>query len=325
MLAAPAETRFLGERNFHDWRAVGERAVAKRTRSLRNALGELLEAPAHHFVVVAPERVARNVRTRGIVHDVLGRSTRRRQIVHPRGNDAHGALDELGGAGALRPMGCHIIHVPVPAASEPGAQTLFSRSQVAVGNPDLLKSQLLAPAPDIAGEHDEIRRLRLHLLHTANLKPQISRFLPDESATTALGVALAQVLERSLVIYLEGDLGAGKTTLARGILRGLGYERRVKSPTFTLVEAYSFFKLNLYHFDFYRFDDPQELADSGLTELFNESAVCLIEWPEKAAGLPPADIRIGIRITDGGRTVDLRADTEIGRLCLQRLRDRQVT
>jgi tRNA threonylcarbamoyladenosine biosynthesis protein TsaE len=154
---------------------------------------------------------------------------------------------------------------------------------------------------------------------------QFSSFLPDEAATLELGRALSQVLEPGLVIYLEGDLGAGKTTLARGMLRGLGYTGRVKSPTFTLVEAYSFFKLNFYHFDFYRFDDPRELADSGLTELFNETAVCLIEWPEKASGLARADIRIRIRVTEPGRTADLHADTELGRLCLQRLQRTQNT
>jgi tRNA threonylcarbamoyladenosine biosynthesis protein TsaE len=162
-------------------------------------------------------------------------------------------------------------------------------------------------------------------LHTPNFKPQLSRYLPDERSTLEFGRAFSQVLEPGLVVWLEGDLGAGKTTLARGILRGLGYKGRVKSPTFTLVEAYSFFKLNLYHFDFYRFNDPRELADSGLTELFNERAVCLIEWPEKASGLPRADIRIRIRVTDDGRTVDLHADTELGALCLQTLQDTQST
>jgi tRNA threonylcarbamoyladenosine biosynthesis protein TsaE len=150
---------------------------------------------------------------------------------------------------------------------------------------------------------------------------QTSRDLPTEADTLGLGGELARVLEPGLIIYLEGELGAGKTTLARGILRGLGYTSRVKSPTFQLVEAYSFFKLNLYHFDFYRFNDPQELAESGLREYFNEAAVCLIEWPEKAAGLPHADIRIQIRVTNGGRTVDLNAKTEVGRLCLKRLQD----
>jgi tRNA threonylcarbamoyladenosine biosynthesis protein TsaE len=156
-------------------------------------------------------------------------------------------------------------------------------------------------------------------LHTPNLKPQLSRFLPAESDTIALGTALGRVLEPGLVLYLEGELGAGKTTFARGVLRGLGHTGRVKSPTFALVEPYSFSRLNLYHFDFYRFNDPQELAESGLREYFNEAAVCLIEWPEKAAGLPHADLRIRIRETNGARTIDLQAGTENGGLCLQRL------
>jgi tRNA threonylcarbamoyladenosine biosynthesis protein TsaE len=213
----------------------------------------------------------------------------------------------------------------MPAAGEPCPQPFFTWTQVAVRDADLLKPELPAPALDVAGERSQIRRLRFHFLHTPNFKPQFSRFLPDAAATLELGRALAQVLEPGLIVWLEGDLGAGKTTLARGILRGLGYAGRVKSPTFTLVEAYSFFKLNLYHFDFYRFNDPRELADSGLTELFNETAVCLIEWPEKASGLPRADVRIRIRVTDDGRTVDLHADTELGALCLQTLQDTRST
>jgi tRNA threonylcarbamoyladenosine biosynthesis protein TsaE len=156
-------------------------------------------------------------------------------------------------------------------------------------------------------------------LHTPNLKPQLTVFLSAEADTVELGATLGRVLEPGLVIYLQGELGAGKTTFARGVLRGLGYTGRVKSPTFALVEAYGFSRLNLYHFDFYRFTDPKELAESGLREYFNEAAVCLIEWPEKASGLPRADIRIQIRATNGGRTIDLQADTESGGLCLQRL------
>jgi tRNA threonylcarbamoyladenosine biosynthesis protein TsaE len=158
-------------------------------------------------------------------------------------------------------------------------------------------------------------------LHTPDINLQISRFLPVEADTLALGQTLAGVLRAGLTVYLTGDLGAGKTTLARGILRGLGYAGRVKSPTFTLVEPYAFSRLNLYHFDFYRFNHPHELADSGLGEYFNEGAVCLVEWPEKAADLPPPDIRIHLHETNGGRTAVLDAETEVGRQCLQRLHD----
>ena len=99
----------------------------------------------------------------------------------------------------------------------------------------------------------------------------------------------------------------------------------MKSPTFTLVEAYKFSSLYLYHFDFYRFEDPQELADAGFQEYFGEEALCLIEWPEKAAGLPAADVDIHLRPSGAGRTVEMRAGTEAGRQCLERLQHARTT
>jgi tRNA threonylcarbamoyladenosine biosynthesis protein TsaE len=156
-------------------------------------------------------------------------------------------------------------------------------------------------------------------LHTAHLKPHVSRFLPAEPDTLALGAELAGVLQPGLIIYLIGDLGAGKTTLARGLMRALGYTGRVKSPTFTLVEIYKFSRLYLYHFDFYRFSNPEELSHTGFRDYFDGQAACLVEWPEKAFGLPAADIRVELRVTDGGRTADLHAGTEAGRLCLDPL------
>jgi tRNA threonylcarbamoyladenosine biosynthesis protein TsaE len=156
-------------------------------------------------------------------------------------------------------------------------------------------------------------------LHSPNLTLPVERFLPAEADTLALGGALAEALEPGLVIYLSGELGAGKTTLARGVVRGLGYRGRVKSPTFTLVEVYKFSKLYLYHFDFYRFNDPKELEDAGFRDYFGDDAIALVEWPDKASGLPAADLRIEMRVTDGGRTVTLHANTEAGRLCVERL------
>ena len=150
---------------------------------------------------------------------------------------------------------------------------------------------------------------------------QFTRFLASEADTLALGAALGAALTPGLVLYLVGDLGAGKTTLARGVLRSLGYQGRVKSPTYTLVEVYKFSRLYLYHFDFYRFDAPQELADAGFRDYFSATAVCLVEWPEKASGLPAADVRIEMRVSGDGRAVDLSADTEAGRLCLKRLEE----
>jgi tRNA threonylcarbamoyladenosine biosynthesis protein TsaE len=144
--------------------------------------------------------------------------------------------------------------------------------------------------------------------------------LTDEAATAALGARLAQALTPGLRLYLTGDLGSGKTTLVRGLLRALGYEGRVKSPTYMLVELYTISRLNLYHFDFYRFRDPKEWLDAGFDEYFNDASVCLVEWPEKAAGLlPVADLEIALEFAGDGRDVSVSAGTESGKACLRRL------
>jgi tRNA threonylcarbamoyladenosine biosynthesis protein TsaE len=137
--------------------------------------------------------------------------------------------------------------------------------------------------------------------------------LPDENATLALGAALAPLLAPGLVITLRGELGAGKTTLVRGLLRALGYAGRVKSPTYTLVEVYEVSRLSLYHFDFYRFHDPSEWIDAGFRDTFNGRNVCLIEWPERARGqLPPADLEIFLELAEPGRTATLTAFSPAG-------------
>jgi len=136
----------------------------------------------------------------------------------------------------------------------------------------------------------------------------------------ALGAELTKVLVPGLVIFLNGDLGAGKTTLARALLHALGYRGRVKSPTYTLVEIYVVSNLYLYHFDFYRFNDPQEWDEAGFREYFNDTSVCLVEWPEKAGDLlPPADIEIALRIMGSGRQAEITAGTGKGRECLSRM------
>ena len=149
---------------------------------------------------------------------------------------------------------------------------------------------------------------------------QLTRDLADEAATLALGAALAQGLVPGMIVYLRGELGAGKTTLARGILGALGVRGRVKSPTYTLVEPYTISSLYLYHFDFYRLKYPDEWVDAGLREYFNETAICLVEWPEKAGGfLPAPDVTIELAVTGNGRSTLIRAETETGGNCLMRL------
>lgn len=150
--------------------------------------------------------------------------------------------------------------------------------------------------------------------------------MADEAATLAFGNALAHAIRPDLTIFLHGDLGAGKTTLVRGLLRGLGYVGKVKSPTYTLVEPYEMLDshaapLNLYHFDLYRFNDDEEWEAAGFRDLFNPSSVCLIEWPEKAAQvLPGPDIEISFNIKESGRTVQVMAYTERGQHCVEHVK-----
>jgi len=145
----------------------------------------------------------------------------------------------------------------------------------------------------------------------------VTRQLANESDTMALGARVASTLTPGMVVYLRGELGAGKTTLARGILRGLGYAGKVKSPTYTLVEVYELSRLYLYHFDFYRLDDPLGWIDAGLREHFSADTVCLVEWPEKAGGsLPPADLEIRLHLDGQERGITLLGHTAAGRRCL---------
>jgi tRNA threonylcarbamoyladenosine biosynthesis protein TsaE len=145
--------------------------------------------------------------------------------------------------------------------------------------------------------------------------------LSSEADTLRLGAALAAHLAPGMVIWLDGDLGAGKTTLVRGLLRAAGEAGPVKSPTYTLVEVHVVSGLNFYHFDFYRFNQAEEYLDAGLDEYFSGSGVCLVEWPDKAAPyLPAADMRIELRLEpgagDGKRTARIMAASDRGRTCL---------
>lgn len=142
----------------------------------------------------------------------------------------------------------------------------------------------------------------------------MSVFLEDEDATLALGARLAATGLTSELVFLHGDLGAGKTTLVRGYLRALGHEGAVKSPTYTLLETYELqspradasVDLHVYHFDFYRIVDPRELGYMGIDELVSASAVKLVEWPSNAGDrLPKPDIEVRLKVAGAHRCADI--------------------
>ena len=135
----------------------------------------------------------------------------------------------------------------------------------------------------------------------------------NEHDMEALGARLAIALPAGMVLHLHGELGAGKTTLIRGVLRGLGHVGAVKSPTYTLVEPYQLGGQMVFHFDLYRLKDPEELEFLGIRDYLEGQGVCLIEWAERGAGfLPPPDIEITIQREGDGRQVRLLAHTATG-------------
>ena len=137
--------------------------------------------------------------------------------------------------------------------------------------------------------------------------------LPNPGATEALGRALASGAGPGRVLHLHGDLGAGKTTLVRGLLHALGHPGRVKSPTYTLVEPYELSSLHFYHFDFYRFGDRNAWLSSGLREYFRPDAVCIVEWPERAGDLLPSpDLAATLHYDGAARRVQLQAHSVAG-------------
>jgi len=147
------------------------------------------------------------------------------------------------------------------------------------------------------------------------------QYLADENATMAFGSRLADALAQrdpaqGALIFLHGDLGVGKTTLSRALIRGLGHRGPVKSPTYTLVEPYDFFDFPLYHFDLYRLSDPEEVEFLGVEDYFRAPAICIIEWAEKGQGCLPApdlEIRLLDRPGQPGRHIEWRAHSMMGR------------
>jgi len=145
-------------------------------------------------------------------------------------------------------------------------------------------------------------------------------FFPNEASLLSFGEKLAHAVIAPAVIFMNGPLGAGKTTLARGFLHGLGYTAHVKSPTYTLVESYPIKKMTIFHFDLYRVHDPHELDFMGIQDYFNDQAICLIEWPEKGTGVLPApDLCFDIEMHKAGRKIKCTALSEHGTHILHRI------
>ncbi len=161
------------------------------------------------------------------------------------------------------------------------------------------------------------------------MEPTLALILADEQATSALGAAIADALramtsaveQAGMSIAIAGELGSGKTSLVRALLRRFGVTGSVKSPTFALLEPYEVSRLHLYHFDFYRFKNPYEFVESGFLDLFQPGSICLVEWPERGGKyLPAADLSIQLTVLESGRSAAISANTKIGEQCLDQIR-----
>ncbi|HKJ71696.1 MAG TPA: tRNA (adenosine(37)-N6)-threonylcarbamoyltransferase complex ATPase subunit type 1 TsaE [Gammaproteobacteria bacterium] len=150
---------------------------------------------------------------------------------------------------------------------------------------------------------------------------KVRRELRGEAAQEALGAALGRLLRPGMVVHLRGEIGAGKTTLTRGLMRGLGIDAPVKSPTYTLVEPYAGAGGPVYHFDLYRLADPEELHFFGAEEYFSPESICILEWAERAGDLLPfPDLVLQADYRDAGsRTVRIEARTPEGGAVLEAL------
>ena len=201
------------------------------------------------------------------------------------------------------------------SVGQPGEQARFRAGKVDAGHADLGESQLARPATDLG--HQERTAALTAVEHHEPIvgTPCQPLSWEGEEDTRAFAQRLAQhPAIADAFIALHGELGAGKTTLVRHLLRALGVHGRVKSPTYAVVEPYELPGRPVWHFDFYRFDDPREWEDAGFRDIFAGGGLKIAEWPEKAAGLlPVADLDIHLSLADDDqRIVRLRANTPRG-------------
>ena len=198
---------------------------------------------------------------------------------------------------------------------QPGKQARFGTRKVDTGNADLGESELACPGTDLGHERRsiELTAVEHHAPIVGSAPSPLAWAGEDDTRAFARRLA-AQPALADAFIALHGDLGAGKTTLVRHLLRALGVQGRIKSPTYAVVEPYELPGRPVWHFDFYRFDDPREWEDAGFRDIFAGPGLKIAEWPDKAAGLlPPADLDIHIAVLDAdSRAVTLRANTARG-------------
>ncbi|MBW8182625.1 tRNA (adenosine(37)-N6)-threonylcarbamoyltransferase complex ATPase subunit type 1 TsaE [Shewanella nanhaiensis] len=146
-------------------------------------------------------------------------------------------------------------------------------------------------------------------------------YLDNEQDTVELGKRLAAIITPPLILNLSGELGAGKTTLSRGLIQAFGHQGAVKSPTYALVEPYELAGVDLFHFDLYRLSDPEELEFMGIRDYFTKNSICIVEWPDRGHGLmPEADISCHIKYLDAGREVEIVSGSEKGQLLLSKFK-----
>ena len=198
-------------------------------------------------------------------------------------------------------------------------QAGLGRRQVDGGHGNLRKSERVGPCLNFRQQHFVINWQSSSLKHSPIVKTLL---WPDEAATEHFANDLAKALTRVLpngscfnaCLSLQGDLGAGKTTFVRHLLRALGVTGRIKSPTYAVVEPYHVAAGDVWHFDFYRFNDPREWEDAGFRDIFASAGVKLCEWPDKALGVMPApDVSLHIDVnSDEQRVVTLKAHTPCG-------------
>lgn len=146
----------------------------------------------------------------------------------------------------------------------------------------------------------------------------------NASTLASIGKNLGRVLRPPITLFLKGELGSGKTTFVRGVLRGCNYRAQVKSPSYSVLEFYPLTNCTVYHFDFYRVHEPGAIALLGIEDYWQESAIFCVEWPDHAKDfLPPADLILQFRSDNGGRTIQFNAPTTPGKLILENFKLRR--